>query len=57
MTDLIVHFDEKAQNNKNGSFNTITLREKEIIARKVKITMGCTWKTIWKGEKTTCEQG
>ena len=35
----------------------MTSREKEIIARKVKITMGCTWKTIWKGEKTAGEQG
>ena len=48
---------KKLKTIKYGSFNTMTSREKEIIARKVKITMGCTWKTIWKGEKTTGEQG
>ena len=48
---------KKLKTIKYGSFNTMTSREKEIIARKVKITMGCTWKTIWKGEKTAGEQG
>ena len=46
MTDLIVHFDEKAQNNKNGSFNSMMSREKESKARKVKMAIGCTWKTL-----------
>ena len=32
-------------------------REKESNARKDKMTMGCMWKTLWKGEKTTGEQG
>ena len=42
---------------KNGSFNIITLREKESSATKVKMTMEYTWKTLWKGWKTTGEQG
>ena len=32
-------------------------REKESIARKVKMTMGCTWKTLWKGRKIIGKQG
>jgi len=43
--------------NKNGSFDTMMSREKESNARRDKMTMGCTWKTLWKGEKTTSERG
>ena len=32
-------------------------REKESSARKVKMTMGCTWKTLWKGRKIIGKQG
>ena len=40
MRYLTVHFDEKAQNNKKGSFNTMMSRKKESNARKVKMTVG-----------------
>ena len=48
MRYLTVHFDEKAQESlkKKGSFNIITSREKESSARKIKMTMGCMWKTL-----------
>ena len=49
MRYLTVHFDEKTQElkkKKNGSFNIITLREKESSARKVKMTTECMWKTL-----------
>ena len=36
-------FDEKSQKKKkNGSFNTMMLREKESNVRKVNMTVGCT---------------
>ena len=46
MRYLIVNFDEKDQNNENGSFNTMMSRKNESNARKVKMIVGCTWKTL-----------
>ena len=42
---------KKLKNDKNGSFNIITSREKESSARKVMIATGCTWKNSLKGIK------
>ena len=42
---------KKVQNNKNGSFNTMMSREKEINARKIKITIGCRGKPFGREKK------
>ena len=43
---------KKLKNDKIESFNIIMSREKESSARKLNITMGCTWKTLYRGMKS-----
>ena len=51
MSYLTIHFDEKLKSDKNESFNIITSREKESIARKVKKTKNVHGKPLRRDEK------